>query len=332
MKLFVAVAFLLFATSVRATVRSRSGGGVEASADSDLPWEIKVGKQGSLSTRSLSVRYTKLGEVTTSKAAIADGPPNPVLPTLHNIPISGPYAAATTQAIQSGWVAGATADVAFVGFGGVGLPQSTSNNFDAFAYNLIALRAFSLDSFDFQLNPAPAAPTKICFAGGGATCAPHNVAAGTVKTAFVINKWVWDSTAVYWRITFDIVPNGFTAPNKTVDDSSTDYVLVTYTDSDGYKFDLKVNKKFNKGDNTLSSGQSSYSQSGNTVTVNIDIPKADLVSGGTAWWLYDPEVSVTGGPAPNGTSTGPGGGASSARAGIAVVLTTVLAAILASAF
>jgi hypothetical protein len=324
-KLFVIVALVaLCAISAHADVKGASAAGVEAQVDSTLPWEVRVSKTGGIAAgRYLKLQYTFLGERDSARAAVPDAPgaPGAPIPFFHSVPISNPALASyiTTET-------NATPDVAYVGFGSVNVPQSaTGAQFDGFVVNLLALRDFNVDSYTLPINGGQ---TKVCFAGLQAdniTCVPHSVTAGTLKMNVAVNRWTWAAAGAYWRVSFAIRPVGFTAANVTHDESPQDHVRVTYTDTDGFEMILKVNKKYNRGDNRLVFGTAFYTQTGTNVDVDIDVARSALVSNGAAWFLYDPEVTLS-------ARTGPGQSAAS-HIGVSVfALIAAFVAIVANLF
>jgi len=205
----------------------------------------------------------------------------------------------------------ATADYAFVGFGAAGLRQTDTNNIDGYVINFIALRNFDAKHWtSIQINSQP---TTICFRGSDASgnCTTHTVAAGTLKMAFALNKWAFDPTCVYYRVQFTIQPTGFaagaTVQHLTTSDPNIE--LVSFTDTDGFQFNVSISKLYNKGNNTFGIAESSVSTTTGAV-VNIDIPIAALSNSG--WFAYDPEVSFA--PATQSQSTGTSAGTGSSTA------------------
>jgi hypothetical protein len=317
---FVALLALLFAHAT-ADVKGASAAGVEAQVDSTLPWEVRVSKTGGIAAgRYLKLSYTFLGERDSARAAVPDVPGLPI-PFFHSVPVTNPALATYINTETS-----ATADVAYVGFGSVGVPQSaTGAVFDGFVVNLLALRDFNVDSYRLPINNAN---ITICFGGlqaDNTTCVPHAVTAGTLKMNVAVNRWNWATAGAYWRVSFAIRPVGFTAANITHDTSPSDHVRVTYRDTDGFEMVLKVNKKYNRGDNHLVSGTAFYTQTGTNVDVDIDVARSQLVNNGAGWFLYDPEVVLSG--------SRPGPGSAASHIGVSVfAFIAALIAVVANVF
>jgi hypothetical protein len=287
----VALLALLCLQTTEAVLKQADGGGVEAQCDTTLPWEFKVSRQGGIAAgRYLKISYSFLGERDAARNAVPDVPGTPI-PFFHSVPISNPLLASYINVETS-----ATADFAYMGFGAAGIPQSTNPDrfFDGFVLNLLARRQFNCDSYMLPINGVN---TKVCFAGlqsDNTTCVPHTVPAGTLKMSVAVNKWNWASTGVYWAVGFDISPVGFTNPSIGYlnDVMNSEFLTLNYTDTDGFFIDVKVNKKFNRGDNTFAYGSPVYTRNGNDVTVRIDVARSQLLNNGAGWFLYDPEVNV----------------------------------------
>jgi hypothetical protein len=293
-------------------IRRGLGGKVDVHVESSKPWEIILGQQGEIDKRFLSFKYTFLGELDGNREVVPNvGSGFPA--DYHSVPLDllSPFIAPNVYTSE-------TNDYAFIGFGQRNIPQTRTNNVDAYMINFVAKRDFNANSWPLVINNVP---TTICFVGKNAdgSCKPHQIRAGTVKSSFGGYHWSWASNAVYWRVQFTVTTTGFQSTVPLVMETADSISLnLRDTATDNFRFDLRISKSFNRGDNTFGQGQANVTASGNTAVINVDIPRAELVNNGADWWLYDPEIDV---PAAQNSGTGGTGSTSAATTATSSVST-----------